>query len=435
MTSLIFVTWLICVTWLIHVTHMNDSRHIDILSKWHDSFICVTCLICICWVNTHIHILSKWHDSFTCVTCLIYICWVNTHIHVLSKWHDSFTWHIWMIHVIYIYWANDTTQSYVWHVSYTYVECIQHDSFTWHTCTIHVTHTSSTEPYSGPSLLQPDVMHHVTHVHESCRTHLRQSGLTLLQPDMNESCHTNEWVVSHVSVADPYSGLTLLQPDVALQRQVCHRVMSHVYVSPYFTTCAWHVSQSHVTHGLTLLQSLVTQINESCDTQLGCVTESHNVCGMAQLCVCHYLCDNLWHIQIYMWLVFDSVTHHHLCMTHLCMTHLYMTHLYMTHWYMTHWYMTHLYMTHWYVWHDSVTHLGCVTESCHTYQWVMSRTFSKIRPLQGSAIDMCDMTHSYVWHDSFTCVTWLIHMRMNESCHTYEWVMSHIWLRDIMHMN
>jgi len=75
---------------------------------------------------------------------------------------------------------------------------------------------------------------------------------------------------------------------------------------------------------------------------------------------------------------------------------------------------------------------------------------------------MCDMTHSCVWHDSFICVTWLIHMcdvthsyvryvpyhscvwcdlfcvtfnihmenvkRINESRHTYKWVMSHIWM-------
>jgi len=68
-------------------------------------------------------------------------------------------------------------------------------------------------------------------------------------------------------------------------------------------------------------------------------------------------------------------------------------------------------------------------------------------------IHMCDMAHSYVWHGSFICVTWLIHMcdmthsyvtrttqwvrlawmshvtHMNESCHTYEWVMSHILSR------
>ena len=44
-------------------------------------------------------------------------------------------------------------------------------------------------------------------------------------------------------------------------------------------------------------------------------------------------------------------------------------------------------------------------ESCHTYEWVMSH----IR-----------MSH-------------VIHM--NESCHTYEWVMSHIWMSHVTHMN
>jgi len=114
---------------------------------------------------------------------------------------------------------------------------------------------------------------------------------------------------------------------------------------------------------------------------------------------------------------------------------------------------------------------------------------------------MCDVTHSYVWHDSFICVTWLIRMcdathsyicdtthvtqtschthervtshikrshgtglnnhvtHMNESCHTYEWVMtyqnrqidvlchtyessdtsgwvmSHVWMSHVTHMN
>ena len=49
-----------------------------------------------------------------------------------------------------------------------------------------------------------------------------------------------------------------------------------------------------------------------------------------------------------------------------------------------------------------VTH---VTESCHTYEWVM-------------------------WH------IWISHVtHMNESCHTYEWVMSHIWMSHVTHMN
>jgi len=45
---------------------------------------------------------------------------------------------------------------------------------------------------------------------------------------------------------------------------------------------------------------------------------------------------------------------------------------------------------------------------------------------------MCDMTQSYVWHDSFICEprhTWVSRhvTRMNETCHTYEWV-SHLTL-------
>jgi len=102
-----------------------------------------------------------------------------------------------------------------------------------------------------------------------------------------------------------------------------------------------------------------------------------------------------------------------------------------------------------YVWHDSCM---CVTWPIH----------------------MCDMTHSYVWHDPFICVTWLIHMSRDSfisvyiwlylyvyfhmyiwlnmyvytymytvtrasvsrvSCHTYEWVMSHIWASHVTHMS
>ena len=76
-------------------------------------------------------------------------------------------------------------------------------------------------------------------------------------------------------------------------------------------------------------------------------------------------------------------------------------------------------------------------------------------------IHTCDVTHLYVWHDSFTCVTCLIHVcdmthscvwldyeshhrdsntgdhpyTMNESCHTYERVMSHTWISHATHLN
>ena len=43
------------------------------------------------------------------------------------------------------------------------------------------------------------------------------------------------------------------------------------------------------------------------------------------------------------------------------------------------------------MWMSPVTHMN---ESCHTYEWVMTRDFW-----------IHDMTHSYAWGDSFTCVT------------------------------
>ena len=46
-----------------------------------------------------------------------------------------------------------------------------------------------------------------------------------------------------------------------------------------------------------------------------------------------------------------------------------------------------------------------MNESCHIYEWVMSH------------ICMSHATH------------------MDESCHTYEWVMSHVWMRRVTHMN
>ena len=65
---------------------------------------------------------------------------------------------------------------------------------------------------------------------------------------------------------------------------------------------------------------------------------------------------------------------------------------------------------------------------------------------------VCDMTQSYViqirleiaciraatlclWLQCHSCV-WVSHVtHMNESCHTYEWVMSHIWMSPVIVMN
>jgi len=68
---------------------------------WHDSFICVTWLICTCDM-THSYV---WYDSFICVTGLIHTCDM-THSYV---WHNSFICVTWLAHMC------DMTSPYVCH--------------------------------------------------------------------------------------------------------------------------------------------------------------------------------------------------------------------------------------------------------------------------------------------------------------------------------
>ena len=58
-----------------------------------------------------------------------------------------------------------------------------------------------------------------------------------------------------------------------------------------------------------------------------------------------------------------------------------------------------------------MSHVSLMNESCLTYEWVMSHVW------------MSHVTHEWVTS------------HMNESRHTYEWVMSHIWKSHVTHMN
>jgi len=82
-----------------------------------------------------------------------------------------------------------------------------------------------------------------------------------------------------------------------------------------------------------------------------------------------------------------------------------------------------------------------MNESCHTYEWVLSR----ITHLKESCPESC---HTYEEsHERRVTTHEESHERRieiefaaprsgtNEACHTYIWVMSHIWMRRVTHMN
>jgi len=133
---------------------------------------------------------------------------------------------------------------------------------------------------------------------------------------------------------------------------------------------------------------------------------------------------------------------------------------------------------HAYVWLSPVWHI-CMSDFTRMKIHVIHLKTTRLLPWRYEwLVQMCDMTHSYVWRDSVMCATWLIHMcdvthscvyhhsfrrltwhihvctttpsnaftcvawqrhvlyiaRVNESCHTYEWVTSHIWMSHVAHM-
>jgi len=120
-------------------------------------------------------------------------------------------------------------------------------------------------------------------------------------------------------------------------------------------------------------------------------------------------------------------------------------------------------VTHLYEWHGS---LICVTWRTYTHtdnrKWVctcetwlhMCDMTSHVWICMTRLIYAYDMTHLNVWYDSFICAAWHIHVcymtvrthrekdvsprqsiRINESCHTYEWVTGNVSPRQIIRIN
>jgi len=74
-----------------------------------------------------------------------------------------------------------------------------------------------------------------------------------------------------------------------------------------------------------------------------------------------------------------------------------------------------------------MSHVTHTNESCNTYEWVMSH----IR--MSHVTRMNESCHTYEWVMSHV---WMSHVtHTNESCHTYEWVMSYTWVSHDTHMS
>ena len=66
-------------------------------------------------------------------------------------------------------------------------------------------------------------------------------------------------------------------------------------------------------------------------------------------------------------------------------------------------------------------------KSCHTYEWVMAHIW------MSHATHTNESCHTYEWVMSHIRMSHVIHT--NESWRTYEWVMSHIWMSHVTRMN
>jgi len=208
---------------------------------------------------------------------------------------------------------------------------------------------------------------------------------------MNESCHTYEWVMSHIWMS-----------HVTHMNESCHEWIRHV--GTHLNICAvlselkceWVMSYIWMSH--------VTNMNESCH-----VWTKHTPLHL------HYPlrpthCNN--------------TLQQHTATTH-CNNTL-QQHTATTHCNNTLQQHTSALST----WTAYISHATHMNESCHTYEWVMSHiwmshvTYEWGMPARTStpALSSQSSSTSHVTH-------------MNESCHTCEWVMSHIWMSHVTHMN
>jgi len=87
-----------------------------------------------------------------------------------------------------------------------------------------------------------------------------------------------------------------------------------------------------------------------------------------------------------------------------------------------------------------LSHVTHMNESCLTYEWVMSQICMSHVTYMNASCHTYEWVLSHIWmrrvshmnecHKSMSLIT-----DMNESCHTYEWVMSYVWMSHVTYTN
>jgi len=218
-------------------------------------------------------------------------------------------------------------------------------------------------------------MSHVTHmdkpclVYESVMSHIRMSHVTC----MNESCHVYEWVVSRVWMS-----------HVSHMGESC---LTHEWVTS-------HILMSHVTHMyawwlMWCMSHTLTHV---------CLTLSH-MC--VTRIVAHASCHTCRWVRVTWRIWISHVTHPFTWNIWMCDTHGSL---------MSHTWMSDVILG-WVISNSYQTHLKLMWKSCESLVTLMWNSSTATRPLT---------CMSHVTLVNQTCHTG------NESCHTCEWVMSHV---------
>ena len=252
---------------------------------------------------------------------------------------------------------------------------------------------------------------HVTRLNESCCMVLTRHGIHVefgkgLSDVIvwNESCHTYEWVMSHI--------WTSHVTHMSESNHIHTRVLSHLWMSP-----VTHMNESCYTYEWDMSHiwmSQVTHIHQSCHTYEWVMSHIWMSHATHMNETCHtYEWDMSHTYMSLVTLVGESCHTYEWDMSHIVTSHLSSTnHIARTdeslHKYMMWQKSSEVFRT----WSYRLSHVTHIHESCHTHTWVMSHTY------------MSDVTHM---HESFRTHTWVMSpthtshdTRINKSRHTHK---------------